>query len=296
MKCVHQFFFFSFFSLFINELTKDIIESGKHGIQLAPDLIEWLILLFDDDVVLLSDSVFGLQTLLNVLFNTAKRLDMIVNLDKSNIVVFRNGGHLALNEKWCFGNEELEVVNTYKYLGVYFSTRLTFSPTLNDLADRARKEMLAIMNLIDCFKQDWHAALGSHDFYNVYSNFSQSLVLSQYLQTLNNISVRRVFTRFRFGMSILKCHYLQYRSFARDRNINCPFCNTPETEVLFLLVCPKHIALRDELIPPKYHRQPSMFKFSLLLARTNAPTEKLSIFVFKALNTRKLSLRPSLDP
>ena len=136
------------FSLFINELTKDIIESGKHGIQLAPDLIELLILLFADDVVLLSDSVFGLQTQLNVLFNTAKRLDLIVNLDKSNIVVFRNGGHLALNKKWYFGKEKLEVVNMYKYLGVYFTTRLTSSPTLNDLADRARKGMLAIRKLL----------------------------------------------------------------------------------------------------------------------------------------------------
>ena len=63
------------------------------------------------------------------------------------IVVFRNGGHLALNEKWCFGNEELEVVNMYKYLGVHFTTRLTFSPTLNDLADRARNGMLGIMKL-----------------------------------------------------------------------------------------------------------------------------------------------------
>ena len=116
------------FSLFINEMTKDIIESGKHGIQLAPDLIEWLILSFADDVVLLSDSVFGLQTQLIVLFNTAKRLDLIVNLDKSNIVVFRNGGHLALNKKWCFGNEELEVVNMYKYLGVYHKAHvLTYS-------------------------------------------------------------------------------------------------------------------------------------------------------------------------
>ena len=89
------------FSLFINELTKDIIENGKHGIQLSPDLIELLILLFADDVVLFSDSVIGLQTQLNILYCTAKRLDMIVNLDKSNIVVFRNGGHLALREK-CF--------------------------------------------------------------------------------------------------------------------------------------------------------------------------------------------------
>ena len=153
------------------------------------------------------------------------------------------------------------------------------------------------LRLIDCFKQNWHAALGSHDFYNVYFNFNQSLVFSQYLRTLNNISVRRVFTRFRIGMSALKCHYLQYRSFARDRDINCPFCNTPETEVHFLLVCPTYTALRNELIPPKYHRQPSMFKFSLLLASTNAPTiEKLSVFVSKALNTRKLSLSPSLDP
>ena len=43
------------------------------------------------------------------------------------------------------------------------------------------------LKLIDCFKQDWHAVLGSNDFYNVYSNFNQSLALSQYLRTLNNI-------------------------------------------------------------------------------------------------------------
>ena len=46
------------------------------------------------------------------------------------------------------GNEEPEVVNMYKYLEAYFTTRLTFSPTLNDLADRARKGMLAIMKLL----------------------------------------------------------------------------------------------------------------------------------------------------
>ena len=87
------------FSLFINELTKDIIENGKHGIQLSPDLIELLILLFADDVILFSDSVIGLQTQLNILYCTAKRLAMIVNFDNSNIAVFRNGRHLALREK-----------------------------------------------------------------------------------------------------------------------------------------------------------------------------------------------------
>ena len=41
--------------------------------------------------------------------------------------------------------------------------------------------------LIDCLRQDWHSALESHDFYNVYSNFNHSLVHSPYLSLLNNI-------------------------------------------------------------------------------------------------------------
>ncbi|WP_419588314.1 hypothetical protein, partial [Thiolapillus sp.] len=69
-------------------------------------------------------------------------------MDKSNIVVFRNGGHLALREKWFFGDQILEIVNKYKYLGIYLTTRLTFSPTLDDLASRARKGMLAIVKLL----------------------------------------------------------------------------------------------------------------------------------------------------
>ena len=136
------------FSLFINELTKVIIENGKHGIQLTPELIEILILLFADDVVLVSDSVIGLQCQLNILHDTAKKLDLIVNLQKSNIVVFRNGGHLAEKEKWFYGQSCIEVVNMYKYLGVIMSTRLTFSHTQHDLANKAQKGLLSIFKLL----------------------------------------------------------------------------------------------------------------------------------------------------
>ena len=47
-----------------------------------------------------------------------------------------------------FGDQVLEIVNKYKYLGIYLTTRLTFSPTLDDLASRARKGMLAIVKLV----------------------------------------------------------------------------------------------------------------------------------------------------
>ena len=39
------------FSLFINELANEIMQRGRHGIQLIPDLIEIFILLFADDVI-----------------------------------------------------------------------------------------------------------------------------------------------------------------------------------------------------------------------------------------------------
>eukprot|EP00745_Piridium_sociabile_P025181 TRINITY_DN39889_c0_g1_i10.p1 TRINITY_DN39889_c0_g1~~TRINITY_DN39889_c0_g1_i10.p1 ORF type:complete len:335 (-),score=31.35 TRINITY_DN39889_c0_g1_i10:148-1152(-) len=55
------------FSLFINQLANDMCERGKHGIQLLPDIMDICILLFADDVVLLSATPSGLQHQLNIL-------------------------------------------------------------------------------------------------------------------------------------------------------------------------------------------------------------------------------------
>jgi exonuclease III len=136
------------FSLFINELTKDIVNSDTHGIQLAPEILELFILLFADDVILFSDTVIGLQTQLNVLCESAKRLGLVVNLDKSDIVVFRNGGFLGVRERWLFDGVEMRTVNMYKYLGIFMSTKLSFQHAFKDLAERARKGVAAIMKFL----------------------------------------------------------------------------------------------------------------------------------------------------
>ena len=67
------------FSVFRDELANEILQCGKHGIQLIPDLVEIFILLFADDVVLVSDTVCGLQNQSNVLCNTANHLGLVVN-------------------------------------------------------------------------------------------------------------------------------------------------------------------------------------------------------------------------
>ena len=66
------------------------MQQGKYGIQLIPDLIGIgiFILLFADDVILVSDAICGLQNQLNSLFDTTNHLSLFVNMDKSKIIVF----------------------------------------------------------------------------------------------------------------------------------------------------------------------------------------------------------------
>ena len=68
-------------------------------------------------------------------------------MDKSNIVVFRNGGHIAWNENWFYGQSLISVVNVYKYLGICLSTRLT-SPCSEDMAARAKIGVVNILKLL----------------------------------------------------------------------------------------------------------------------------------------------------
>ncbi|WP_419587469.1 RNA-directed DNA polymerase, partial [Thiolapillus sp.] len=71
------------FSLFINELAHDIISQGKHGLQFSPNDIEIFIMLFADDIVLLSATIIGLQNQITALYNAANRLRLQVNLSKT---------------------------------------------------------------------------------------------------------------------------------------------------------------------------------------------------------------------
>ena len=95
------------FSLLINELANEIVLKGKHGITLSPDILQILIML---DVVLLSNTIIGLQQQLNVLRNTAKRLHLFDNIEKSQVAIFRNGGYIAAREKWFNDDMKLKIV------------------------------------------------------------------------------------------------------------------------------------------------------------------------------------------
>ena len=82
------------FLLLVQEITNEIHRRGGYGIQFFPDLAEVGILLLADDIILIADSVFELQKKLDILYEVAVKLGLVVNMDK--VVVFRKGGHLGI--------------------------------------------------------------------------------------------------------------------------------------------------------------------------------------------------------
>ena len=87
------------FSFAINSLTSAVIDNGKHGVQLKPDVTQLIMLMFADDVALISDTAIGLQNQLSTLCHVGSTLGLTVNTNETRVVVFRLGGHLANHEK-----------------------------------------------------------------------------------------------------------------------------------------------------------------------------------------------------
>ena len=136
------------FSMLINGLAETVNLNGKHGIQLLPGLMELLILLFADDIALLSLTPIGLQHQLNILKTCCDRLHLTVNENKSKIMIFRKGGRLNRHEKWTFGGRALEIVNEYCYLGFVFTTKLSIRKGVHHMVLKAKKALNFLSKLI----------------------------------------------------------------------------------------------------------------------------------------------------
>ena len=100
----------------------------------------------------MSETVVGLQTQLNSLQYAAS--EMKVNMNKSNIIVFQKGGYLGARERWRYDGVVMLAVNVYKYLGIYFTTRLSFvsvSRSKNALVHVLQKLYLLNNNSLEVF-------------------------------------------------------------------------------------------------------------------------------------------------
>ena len=130
------------FSLFLNDLEEVFASEGYEGLDI--DILKIFMLLYADDIVIFSKSAEELQEGLNLLLNYCNRWKLKVNVDKTKIMVFRNGGVLPENLIFYYDNQVLEIVKKFKYLGIVFTAGGSFSECQNTLAGQAQKAIFQL--------------------------------------------------------------------------------------------------------------------------------------------------------
>ena len=100
-------------------------------------MLKLSLFLYADDITLIANDKENLQLSLNILENYCKRWKLKVNTQKIKVMVFRKGGRLRDNISFNFDGAELEIVNTFVYLGVTFTSGGSLHESQNCLADKA---------------------------------------------------------------------------------------------------------------------------------------------------------------
>lgn len=140
------------FVLFINDIRHHLQGEGAdgtiNGISIAQ--LSLFILLFADDMFLFSENPDELQVLLNRLYQYSTDWGLKVNTLKTKICIFQKRRQAAARA-WIYNNEELEIVDSFCYLGLkfYYNGNIEMSTkTLSEQALRAANNLLALFKRI----------------------------------------------------------------------------------------------------------------------------------------------------
>lgn len=108
------------FGLFIDQVEKFFMDrcGENEGIRIADNLCR--VILYADDLAILSESVVGLQNMLHHLEEFCDKYKMEVNTAKSAVVIFNNDNKGKVNDKWYFKDKILPIKKEFIYLGVVF--------------------------------------------------------------------------------------------------------------------------------------------------------------------------------
>ena len=129
------------FDYFIDELLKRVKGTGI-GVRIQDLILS--VLGFADDTMLLAETAEDMQRLLNVAERYANERGMKFNASKCKIMIFGD----ACDYGWTIGNNVLEVVSEYKYLGMTICNK-------SDIFEKHKREkelgmlrMIGMLNVV----------------------------------------------------------------------------------------------------------------------------------------------------
>ena len=99
-----------------------------------------LLLMYADDTVLFASSKRNLQHSLNTYSNYCKTWDIDININKTKIMCFGR----KVTHTFSLDGKNVELVDTFIYLGVTFSRNGKFIRAIKDNIDKARKAMFTL--------------------------------------------------------------------------------------------------------------------------------------------------------
>ena len=92
--------------------------------------------IYADDIVLIAESGEELQKMLDMVGRYAELWKFRFNARKSKVMVV---GRKNSGEKWKIGDEEMEEVESFKYLGVWFDQRMRGNVQLEKMVEQAEE-------------------------------------------------------------------------------------------------------------------------------------------------------------
>ena len=103
------------------------------------------ILLYADDFVLLATSEQDLQSLLNATYTWCNKWHLKLNTTKTKIIHFREKRKRQTSSKIIYGMHKIDLVRSYKYLGVIFDEFMEFNECAKTLSDSGGRALGALI-------------------------------------------------------------------------------------------------------------------------------------------------------
>jgi hypothetical protein len=132
------------YSLYVNDCEMHFIRENCPSVEIS--MISLFLLMYADDTVLIAESAEALQSMLDALQSYNDKWNLTLNIEKTKIVVFRNGGKIRGDENWYYGGHEMQVVNEINYLEMLLYYTGKFRKTQMHAAEQGRKALFALSN------------------------------------------------------------------------------------------------------------------------------------------------------
>ena len=122
----------------------------RKGVRIGNDIVS--ILLYADDMALIASSEQDLQFMITKMNEWMKKWCMKVNVEKTKIVHFRKPRCSKTKFRFKYDDNVIEVVDSYKHLGVYLDEHLNFTKCTDILTESAGRALGGVISKFKTLK------------------------------------------------------------------------------------------------------------------------------------------------